>query len=94
MMLDNRAADPSQIIADLRHQLDQRTAEVETLIAERDEAIAQQTATAEVLQRFCTRRANVNELSARSCAQPVLPMRNEKNRSYIRKSARSHFAAC
>src|SRR3954471_23839606 len=50
MMLDNRAADPLQIVADLRRQLDQRTAEVEALIAERDEAIAQQTATAEVLQ--------------------------------------------
>ena len=50
MVLDKRAADPSQIIADLRRQLDQRTAEVEALIAERDEAIAQQTATAEVLQ--------------------------------------------
>jgi two-component system NtrC family sensor kinase len=50
MMLDNQAADPSQIIADLRRQLGQRTAEVEALIAERDEAIAQQTATAEVLQ--------------------------------------------
>ena len=40
MMLDNRAADPSQNIADLRRQLDQRTAEVKAVTAERDEAIA------------------------------------------------------
>jgi GAF domain-containing protein len=49
-MLDNRAADPLQIIDDLRRQLDQQTAQVERLIAERNEAIAQQTATTEVLQ--------------------------------------------
>ena len=43
MMLDNRATDPSQNIADLRRQLDQRTDEVKAVTAERDEAIAQPT---------------------------------------------------
>src|SRR5713101_3372181 len=42
-MLDDAAADPSQIIADLQRKLDERT-------TERDEALAQQTATTEVLE--------------------------------------------
>ncbi len=54
--LDDAAADPQQIIADLRQQLDERTAELQALTAERDDleqkfaaAGEQQTATAEVL---------------------------------------------
>jgi hypothetical protein len=46
MMIEKRAADPSEVIADLRRQLDRRTAEVQTLIAARDEAVAQETPTA------------------------------------------------
>jgi class 3 adenylate cyclase len=47
--LEEQAADPQQIIADLRHRLAESNAECAGFRSERDEAIAQQTATAKVL---------------------------------------------
>ncbi len=49
-MLDATAADPQQIIAELKRQLDERTVERDEFCAQRDEALERETATAEVLQ--------------------------------------------